>query len=182
VDADIIDLTALHDAILAYLRAELPTIALIDDYPVLARHVPLPAILIELEGMEPGTDPGTGDLGMVGRFEARCIVDPLLPRAGLVARNLAARVGRLVYQQTFGLAKPAKVGEIREDAMKPELDGYLCWLTPWTNYFVLGDDYVAPPLSGSVLVGMSPQTGLGHEPDYWDLNNPAAPANWGQGA
>jgi hypothetical protein len=163
-------LTALHDAMIAGLRVRLPDVPAIDAYPRIGKRIPTPCIAIEMSEMEPGHDPGTGQTSLIGRFQARAIVDPLEPHADLAVRQLAARIACAVHAQTWEVpVAPARLVQIGDDPFKPELDAYLVWLVEWTHEFDLG--YVMPPFppDGSVTVwGVDPATGRGHESDYWD--------------
>jgi len=133
------DLQQLHTAILDGLRAKLVGISSIDAYPVLQRRICLPAVLLELAEFEPGQDPGTGETALIGRFQARAIVDPNKSAADLAVRELAARIAVAITHETWGLPIGiAHFVQAGEDAMKPELDGYLVWMIEWTHEFHLG--------------------------------------------
>ena len=85
-------LAQLHTAIVSGLRAKLDGVPTVEAYPVLQRRIGLPAVLVELAEMEPGNDPGNGATALIGRFQARAIVDPNAAQADLQVRELAARV------------------------------------------------------------------------------------------
>lgn len=167
------NLKVLHDAIIGVLRPALHDIALVEIYPDLQdqRSIPLPAVLIELAEIEPGSDPGTGQLGLVGRFQARAITDPVAPHAQLAVRELAARVALLAYQQSWGLPlSAARIHSIAECGMKPELDGYYVWMVEWTQQFLLGTqtwDY--PRTTRELYIGIEPNVGLEYIQDYVDF-------------
>ena len=164
------NLKVLHDAIVSGLRAKIAGMECIDAYPKLGRKIPTPCVVIELSEMEPGHDPGTGQTSLIGRFQARAIVDPLVGGADLGVRELAARVAQAVHGETWEVpVTPAKLVQIAEDPFRPELDVYLVWLVEWTHEFDLGDVMPPFPPDGSVVVwGIDPQTGPGYESGYWD--------------
>jgi hypothetical protein len=170
------NLKTLHDAIVGGLRAKIVDMEFIDAYPKLGRKIPTPCIVIELSEMEPGHDPGTGQTSLIGRFQARAIFDPLADGADLGVRELAARIAKAIHAETWEVpVTPAKLVQIAEDPFRPELDVYLVWLVEWTHEFDLGDLTPPFPPDGAVIVwGVDPETGRGHESDYWD---PAEPAN-----
>ncbi|WP_063771779.1 hypothetical protein [Burkholderia sp. 9120] len=165
---------------IAGLRARLPDITPIDAYPRIGKRIPTPSIAVELSEMEPGHDPGTGQTSLIGRFQARAIVDPLDPHADLAVRRLAARIACAVHGETWGASvTPAKLVQIGDDPFKPELDAYLVWLVEWTHEFDAGDAAdpafplpSLPPGNGSrastVVWGVSPDVGAAHEAAYVD--------------
>ena len=163
------NLSTLHEAVEAGLRMKFPDMVSVETYPRIGRKIPTPCIVIEMSEMEPGHDPGTGQTALIGRFQARVIVDPILDGAELAVRELAARVAKAIHFQTWECpVTPAKLVMIAEDPFKPHLDTYLVWLVEWTHEFDLGD--VVPPIpSGSTVVwGVVPNTGRGHELEYWN--------------
>lgn len=145
-------LTALHDAIVARLSADLPTLQTCARYPKLEGNVPIPAVLIDCEEITPD-DQGSATLDVTVRFVAYCIVDPVLPGAELEVRNLAATVAVRVFQEEdFGQpVGSARIVRIGEDDFRPELDGYFVWAVEWTHDMSLGEDYwQGAPISGPV--------------------------------
>ncbi|MFM0647241.1 hypothetical protein PQR14_23200 [Paraburkholderia bryophila] len=162
---------------IAGLRGRLPDITPIDAYPRIGKRIPTPSIAVELSEMEPGHDPGTGQTSLIGRFQARAIVDPLERNADLAVRRLAARIACAVHGETWGVpVTPAKLVQIGDDPFKPELDAYLVWLVEWTHEFDAGDaaDPAFPfppgdvPRAPIVVWGVSPEVGVTHEPSYVD--------------
>lgn len=132
-------LKVLHDAILAGLRAALPPEIQVLESPDYAKRLPLPCVVLEISALDRSTDPADGRFARRVRCDARVVVDPLLAHAQLQVRELALNVGRIVQHQVWGLEEraalsSAQVGDIDEDGMKPELDSYLVWLTPWSHH------------------------------------------------
>ncbi|TCK43467.1 hypothetical protein B0G84_1803 [Paraburkholderia sp. BL8N3] len=164
------NLKTLHDAIVGGLRDAIAGMDFIDAYPKLGRKIPTPCIVIELSEIEPGHDPGTGQTSLIGRFQARAIVDPLADGAELGVRELAARIAQAIHAQTWELpVTPAKLVQIAEDPFRPHLDTYLVWLVEWTHEFDLGDMMPPVPPGGSaVLWGVEPAIGGEHASAYWD--------------
>ena len=88
-------LSELHTAIFDHLIAALPGAHVLPPYPGLRRAIKaLPALIVELSGLEPGDDPGTGELALIGRFAGRVIVDPNLPEANMRVREIAIALAR----------------------------------------------------------------------------------------
>lgn len=177
-------LTELHAAIIAGLKAALPGVPTIDAYPVIQRRIKLPAVVLELSEIEPGTDPGTGQVAVVGRFQARCIVDPVMAGADMAVREMATAVILALQYQIWGITDdvaPARFLQAGDDGFKPDLDGYLVWMVEWLQEFHLGEfKWVWPDDTGlEIMFGMYPETGIGKEPKYWPLGV-APPGNWGE--
>lgn len=175
------NLEQLHDAIVAGLRVKLAGVPTVDAYPVIERRIHLPAALVELAEMEPGTDPGTGETALIGRFQARAIVDPNAQNADMMVRELSARIAVAITHETWGLdVGVAQLVQIGEDAFKPELDGYIVWVVEWTHEFHLGTTaWPYPDDTGkTLLVGLHPGTGPGKEDGYM-VPGQEPPANWG---
>jgi hypothetical protein len=169
------NLKTLHDAIVNGLREKIAGMECIDAYPKLGKRIPTPCVVIELSEMEPGHDPGTGQTSLIGRFQARAIFDPLAEDADLGVRELAARIAMAVHGETWEVpVTPAKLVQIAEDPFRPELDVYLVWLVEWTHEFELGDMVPPfPPDGRAVVWGVDPETGRGHETDYWNPDQEA---------
>ena len=161
-------LAQLHTAIVNSLRAKLAGVPTVEAYPVLQRRIGLPAVLVELAEMDPDDDPGTGATALIGRFQARAIVDPNAAQADLQVRELAARVAVALTHETWGLPiTMANLVQIGDDAFKPELDGYLVWVVEWTHAFHLGETtWPYPDESGlAIWVGFTPGT---QRPDSYE--------------
>lgn len=175
------NLAQLHDAIITGLRAKLPKAVSVNAYPVIERRIGLPAVVVELDEMEPGDDPGTGETALVGRFQARAIADPNCKPADLQVRELAALIAVAITHETWGLPiSIAKLAQVGPDGFKPELDGYLVWVVEWTHEFHLGQiEWPWPDQSQEIMLGMYPETGAGREDQYWPLGE-APPENWGE--
>ena len=173
------NLAQLHAAIITGLRAKLTGISTVDAYPVIQRSMEIPAVLIELSEMDNGTDPGTGGIALIGHFQARAVVDPNLSDAYMQVRELAARIAVAIQHETWGLEiSVSKLLQIGEDAFKPELDGYLCWMVEWTHEFHLGQmAWPYPDETGlTLMLGLYPDTGAGNEGKYWESGtDPEAP-------
>lgn len=176
------NLAQLHTAVVDGLRGKLAGVPTVDAYPVIKRRIHLPAVLVELAEMEPGADPGTGQTALVGRFQARAVVDPNQAKADLVVRELVARIAVAITHETWGLEiTPAQLVQIGEDAFKPELDGYVVWVVEWTHEFHLGE--IQWPYQDdtdvTIMLGVYPETGAGKADRYW-LAGEEPPADWGE--
>jgi hypothetical protein len=173
------NLAQLHTAIVAGLQTKLTGMVTVDAYPVIQRRINIPAVLVELSEMDAGTDPGTGETALIGHFQARAVIDPNPSDAYMQVRELAARIAVAIQHETWGLdISVSKLLQIGEDAFKPELDGYLCWMVEWTHEFHLGQTaWPYPDETGlTLMLGLYPDTGTGNEDKYWESGtDPEAP-------
>ncbi len=130
---------SLHNAICDTLKAEIPEIQTCEIYPSIRTTIAAPAVFIELASFEKGNDPGTEELALKARFEARIVIDSTIENAPIIVRSLAAEIARVVNRNTWGMdVSPAEFlsGEI--DGFRPELDAYLVWLIEWIHELHVG--------------------------------------------
>lgn len=152
------DLDPLHSSIVARLSADLSGVY-VDDYPALVRRITLPAVLVELEELEPD-DFGTDGFDAYARFTAYCIYDPNQTNAYLQVRNLAATVAvRIRQEEDFsndGVVMPAEILRIGEDSFNPDLDGYMVWAVEFQLGVTLGElEWAANPADGVSVATIS---------------------------
>ncbi len=89
--------------------------------------------------LESGKDPGTEELALRARFEARIVVDGTVEDSSLVVRSLAAEVARVVNKNTWEKnVSPAEFLSAEPDGFRPELDAYLVWMVDWSHQLHLG--------------------------------------------
>ncbi|AIP50958.1 MULTISPECIES: hypothetical protein [pseudomallei group] len=163
------NLKLLHDAVVKGLREALPAIERIEAYPEIGAQIQTPMIAVELSEMEPGHDDGTGSVSLIGRMQARIIVDPYGEGHELHVREIAARLALGVHMQTWGLPiAPGRVVQVGEDPFRPQLDTYLVWLVEWTHEFGIGGELDEIPDGRTIVWGVDPSTGPDNESSYWD--------------
>jgi len=128
----------LHQAICTTLKEEIPAIQTCEVYGAVHREIVAPAVFVELVSLEPGKDPGTEELALRARFEARVVVDGR--NSSIVVRSLAAEVARVVSKNTWRVKNiaPGEFLSAEVDNFRPELDAYLVWLVEWTHELHLG--------------------------------------------
>lgn len=168
-----ITLDALHEGILGAIRQRFPQLATVEAYRQLRGTLPVPACLVELAELEATDelDPGTGQLAMMARFEARLVIGfrqgGLNP--GLEIRKLTAALATFVHQQRWGLpVGAADVLGCWPDDFDPGLEQFECWRVEWQQVIHLGET-AWPAESGTVpqpLVAWAPEVGAQHEPTY----------------
>lgn len=129
----------LHQAICTTLKKEIPTIQTCEIYPAIRKELIAPAVFIELASLEPGKDPGTEELALKAKFEARVVIDSTIENAPIVVRSLASEVARVINGNTFNMnISPAEFISAEQDGFRPELDAYLVWLVEWVHEVHLG--------------------------------------------
>jgi len=128
----------LHQKICTMLKEEIPAIQTCEVYPMIRREIIAPAVFVELVSLEPGKDPGTEELALRARFEARVVVDGR--NSSVVVRSLAAEVARVVNKNTWNVENvlPGEFLSAEIDDFKPELDAYLVWLVEWAHEMHVG--------------------------------------------
>ncbi|WP_341823918.1 hypothetical protein [Wolbachia endosymbiont (group A) of Udea olivalis] len=162
--------TNLHEAICNTLKAEIPAIQTCEVYPAIRKELIAPAVFIELSGFEKGHDPGTEELALRAKFEARIVIDSTIENAPIIVRALAAEVARMVNKNTWKVEKisPGEFISGGGDDFRPELDAYLVWMVEWVHEVHLGDSVWAkssiPP--STVYIGFTPDIGVANKHKY----------------
>ncbi|WP_264375258.1 MULTISPECIES: hypothetical protein [unclassified Wolbachia] len=129
----------LHNAICTTLKREISSIQTCEIYPAIRKELVAPALFVELVSLESGKDPGTEELALKARFEARIVVDGTVEDSSLVVRSLAAEVARVVNKNTWEKnVSPAEFLSAEPDGFRPELDAYLVWMVDWSHQLHLG--------------------------------------------
>ena len=133
------NLKDLHDKICTTLKKEISAIQTCEVYPAIRKELVAPAVFIELSSLEQGKDPGTEELALKARFEARIVVDGIVEDSSLVVRSLAAEVARVVNKNTWEKnVSPAEFLSAEPDGFRPELDAYLVWMVDLSHQLHLG--------------------------------------------
>lgn len=180
-----VSLDDLHDAIVRDIKAAFPALKTVEFYREESERTPpspeqLPACLLELSEMEPSPedDPGTEQLAVDARFEARLMLGFRTQKAKLEIRKLAAafaawlRLRRWSHPTNAGKTLPtgpAYVQSIRPDDFFPELDRFEVWCVEWQQETVhLGetvwtDEGVTP---STPLYNWVPDIGEGNADKY----------------
>ncbi|MEC4735611.1 hypothetical protein [Wolbachia endosymbiont (group A) of Andrena dorsata] len=130
----------LHNAICTTLKKEIPAIQTCEIYPSIRKELLAPALFVELVSLESGKDPGTEELALKARFEARIVIDSTIENAAIIVRTLAAEVAKVVNKNTWNVKNisPAEFLSAEPDGFRPELDAYLVWMVDWSHQLHLG--------------------------------------------
>lgn len=147
-------LDQLYGAIEQHIREAIPGLQFVGTMPDMLDHVPIPAVVIELVELEPGSDQLTGETALEARFEARVIVGSELEQCQQQAAFVAAQLAVLLRLQTWGVeADAAEFVRAAQDWTRPELDGYAVWVVEWTQGIYLGsEEWPWPNQSPGTLV------------------------------
>ncbi|UPA54498.1 hypothetical protein MWH06_04020 [Wolbachia pipientis] len=131
----------LHNAICNKLKEEIPAIQTCEVYPAIRKELIAPAVFVELASLESGRDPGTEELALRAKFEARVVIDSTVENAPIIIRTLAAEVAKVVNKNTWNVknVSPGEFISAEVDGFRPELDAYLVWLVEWVHYLHLGE-------------------------------------------
>lgn len=130
----------LHQAICTKLKEEISAIQTCEIYPAIRKELLAPAVFVELVSLESGKDPGTEELALKARFEARIVIDSTIENAPIIVRTLAAEVAKVVNKNTWNV-KNVSPGEFISgggDDFRPELDAYLVWMVEWVHTIHVG--------------------------------------------
>lgn len=174
------DLTQLHDIIVATLQAQFPALNTVEFYrddpdgraPLAASD--LPACILDMTELEeePDEDPGTSQLAARVGFAADLVLPFKALNSMLSIRLQAAAFASYLRKMSRwpGINQAGNIEAISayKSDFQPELDQYEVWRVEWRQLLHIGtsvwDDEGTTPTT--VMLGMSPDIGLGHEADY----------------
>lgn len=187
-----VDIAALHAAIKANLAAQFPQILDVDYYvderdELTAEQ--LPALFFEISEIQasPNHDPGSDQLAIMVRFEARLIWSfSQSLQARLNVRVLAANIAAWMHSvtrwpdpQNNDSALPGQAGKIQiigvyPDDFNPSLDKYHVQRIEWQQLFWLGESVWADLTSGTapskVFASFAPDIGPANAGEYVQVN------------
>lgn len=165
-------LDAIHAGIVNAIKAKFPDLKTVEAYRLDRKSIPTPACLIEMSEMEVDMDidPGTEQLAVNARFEARFLIGfrQGAKNPKMEVRKLAAAFASFARLKRWGCPiGPADVIGCSQDDFDPELDQYECWRVDWQQVIHLGETMWTD--EGSVPTphfSWAPEIGAGHEADY----------------
>ncbi|MFR0674637.1 hypothetical protein ACLUUI_14440 [Enterobacterales bacterium AW_CKDN230030176-1A_HGKHYDSX7] len=166
---DPIPLAGIYAAIEQHISEAIPGLAYVGTMPTGIDIVPMPAVVLELTGLESADkDPGTGEVAVDARFEARVIVGAEVPNCLHVVAFAAAQLVVLLRMQSWGLAVEfAEFVRAERDWSRPELDSYAVWVVEWTQVIYLGEEeWPWPREPGLLMFAFDPDSGPGNEDQY----------------
>ncbi|UCZ87179.1 hypothetical protein LGQ10_13055 [Pseudomonas sp. L5B5] len=165
------ELTILHDAIAATIKAAMPAVQAVEAFPEAPDGMPRPAIVFAITAMDPATDPGDGRSCVKATFEASMLVDASLPGAALQAVELAAQMADLLHCQHWNLDFVEGTTSVRAKPADATSESWRkkAWTVQWQQQVFLGQEQWPWANQGpeSLLLGFGPDTGPGHNDDYF---------------
>lgn len=171
-----ITLEAVYTAMTEAIRAQFSALQTVEFELLDRKNLPTPACLIEAGDMETtadAADPGTEQLAVTARFEARVILGFRQGSANpkIEAKKLAAALAVFIRLQRWGKPiGPAQVIGIYRDDFEPELDQFECYRVEWTHVLHLGDSiWNGEGVPLVPVYSWAPDIGIGHEQDYREL-------------
>ena len=175
---DGIHLTDFHAAVTDYLRDNVEWLQHVDYYPEIKTEVPAPCAFFSVADWElAGEQSMNGQLSVVLNCELLVVFGIAETSYQLDVRNAAMALCLKIRDNRWGLpVDPAVLSSAAPDAFNPELDSYAVWRIEWRQQIDVGVDQFAGAgvLPSKVLVGYSPDTGLGNEDKYHDVTGGSA--------
>lgn len=183
-----VDPSAIHDAIVADLKAKFPQFQTVQFYRGAEQgersSLPIPALLLDCDNFEISEDNlGTEQLSTDWSFEVRIVISDIRADRGRFAiRSLAATVAQYIHLRRWripgdpdGKCYPtgqARVTQAERDDYDPSLDKFLVWRIDWQQNMSIGDNVWIDPdaMRPEVLhIGITPDIGPGNEGKYWTI-------------
>lgn len=142
MDDEPIPLGQVYTAIEEHIKAAIPGLVYVGTMPEGRACIDPPAVVLELVGFEDADkDPGTGEVAVDTRFEARVIVGQEEDNCLHIAAFVAAQLTVLLRMQSWGLAVEfAQFVRAERDWSRPDLDSFVIWVVEWTQIIYLGKE------------------------------------------
>jgi hypothetical protein len=163
-----INLDTLFAVIEAQVRLQFPDLVTVEfDREEASAPPAAPACILEMTECEKydEQDPGTGQLAMSCRFEARLLIGFNRPKAKAQVRNLALAFAAWMHLRRWGAfgqpTGPAQIIGAYRDDFSPVLDKFEAWRVEWVQ---------------EVHLGQSVWTDVGTPPEAFVRLDPAADA------
>lgn len=144
------DLSAMHDAIVAGIKAQFPTLATVEFYRENRTSITLPACILELDEMPAANEdnPGNGQQAIEARFCAHLLIGFTTANCRLQIRLLASALCAFLYDKRWaGITSDAAIlhGAYEDDFtpldnQRPQVDQFECWKVEWSHVIFLGTD------------------------------------------
>ena len=172
-DIQSVDLPAVSTAIASTLAGLFPAFVSVQAMPDQSEimDLPVPAVFIDLEQVEPAPDPGTGQSAVRCRFCAYLLIGPECQGHTRLLGSMVTAMIAALREQCWGIpAEPAEFVEAMPDGSRPELDNLVVWSVRWDQVIYLGAaswDWV-DSTGLTLLVGISPEVGPEYVKDYFD--------------
>jgi len=135
------ELTTLHEAITRTVKAAMPQVLHVEEFPELGDEVQVPALLYGLTDLTLGEDRGTGQTALIGRFQSCILIDATRPKASLQAAILASQLVVTLRYQMWGLdfvVGPPENVHAQPEAPEKDFEQFVMWSVQWTQAFEIG--------------------------------------------
>ena len=147
---------------------QLPNVHYCGHYPNRMDAITVPAVLIDLVELEPGTDLGTEELVLVAHFEARVIMQSNVSPEPIQALVLSVLQWLNDMNDTPATVTKPNIKQALPDAFAPDTNAYQVWQIHWSQSLRMGPSVwegegIAP---SQIWLGQSPNIGADHEPQY----------------
>ncbi len=166
-----INLDSIHQSIIDAITDKFPTLQTVTDYHDSRQPLTVPACLIELtELTAEDDDPGTEQLALLARFEARIIIGFRTPSAKREIRKLATSLATFIQNHRWGQPiGSATVLGCYPDEFSPELDQYEIWRVEWSQEIHFGSSVWTNEgiIPTTVMLSYPPHNG--NENDYEEV-------------
>lgn len=162
IDAIVNDITATFDDRTKYIGMHTPTL----------RNLPTPAIVLDMEQMEPGIDPGDGRTALDSSLSLHCLIPQIKTGAEIQVRSMAAEVAQRVNYNKWGLGDAINYPEnltSNQDTLSPGASGYTHWVVSWNQTLYITPDRPDPVpefLPDECYSSFEPAVGEDFEDDY----------------
>ena len=171
-----ITVKSFHQAIIDTIKDHFSGKVQVISYPLETSEIRTPVVLLEMESAEEGQDPGDDRLALRCRMAAHCVLGFQTDDIGMEIRSFAAQLFVLLTDNKYGLGSEVSWPEgleLNPGEFKPGKAGFESWCVIWEQTIYLGesewdDNGVVPEI---VMLGIAPDIGIGHDPDYEDITN-----------
>jgi hypothetical protein len=136
------ELTTLHNAITETLKARMPAVVHVEQFPELGAEVRTPALLYGLTDIGLGIDRGEGKTALIGRFQSCILVEADRDKASLQAAILATQMAVALKDQYWDLdfvTGPPEQIHAQPEAPTQELEQFVMWSVQWVQRFEVGE-------------------------------------------
>ena len=147
--------------------------AKVDFYKPSMDEQTVPAVLLDIELLNDGEDKGDERLPVECSMNAYCVMSADIPEYLLASMDFAVETMKYVRQNNWNLTNSTmpKAIEAAPSDFVPGLPGVECWVVTWQQTFYFGVDCWKSdlPAPTTVKFSYSPDIGLPHEGDYFEL-------------
>ena len=163
----------LHQAILNKINAGIQGLATVAAYPHIKQKIAAPAVLLQMEELQPGEDRGTDQTFLISHWSAWPLLAFNATNARVGVAQLTADLMHLIRGNRWGVAGcgAGRLQTAAPDEFNADWEGYYTWRVQWTHEITIGQsawkDDGKPP--ADVWVGWASKASPKHKADYTEL-------------